>query len=40
LLRGPVIDEIKRTEADSIRRFVDIWYSPSTREKTKGIVIR
>jgi enoyl-CoA hydratase/carnithine racemase len=40
LLRGPIIDEIRRTEADSIRRFVEIWYSPSTREQTKGIVIK
>lgn len=40
LLRGPVAEQIKRTEADSIRRFVEIWYSPSTREQTKGIVIR
>ncbi|MEW5796284.1 MAG: enoyl-CoA hydratase/isomerase family protein [Candidatus Zixiibacteriota bacterium] len=40
LLRGPVVDQIRRTEADSIRRFVEIWYLPSTREKTKGIVIR
>ncbi|MCX6833623.1 MAG: enoyl-CoA hydratase/isomerase family protein [candidate division Zixibacteria bacterium] len=39
LLRGPVSEQIRRTEADSIRRFVEIWYSPSTREKTKGIVI-
>ena len=40
LLRDPVIEQIKRTEAESIRRFVEIWYSPSTREKTKGIVIK
>ena len=40
LLREPIIDEIKRTETDSIRRFVEIWYSPSTRAQTKGIVIR
>jgi enoyl-CoA hydratase/carnithine racemase len=40
LLRGSVVEQIRRTEADSIRRFVEIWYSPSTREKTKGIVIR
>lgn len=39
-LRGPVVERINHTEADSIRRFVEIWYSPSTREKTKGIVIR
>jgi len=40
LLREPIIDEIKRTETDSIRRFVEIWYSPSTRALTKGIVIK
>jgi len=40
LLRDPVVEQIRRTEADSIRRFVEIWYSPSTREQTKGIVIR
>jgi 3,2-trans-enoyl-CoA isomerase len=40
LLRGPVVEQIRRTEADSIKRFVEIWYCPSTREKTKGIVIR
>jgi len=40
LLRDPVAEQIRRTEADSIRRFVEIWYSPSTREQTKGIQIR
>jgi len=40
LLRGPITEQIRRSEADSIRRFVEIWYSPSTREKTKRIVIR
>lgn len=40
LLRDPVAEQIRRTEAASIRRFVEIWYSPSTREQTKGIVIR
>jgi enoyl-CoA hydratase/carnithine racemase len=40
LLRDPVAEQIRRTEAESIRRFVEIWYSPSTREQTKGIVIR
>ena len=40
LLRGPVVEQIRRTEAESIKRFVEIWYSPSAREKTKGIVIR
>jgi 3,2-trans-enoyl-CoA isomerase len=40
LLRAPISEQIKRTEADSIRRFVEIWYSPSTRAQTKGIVIK
>jgi enoyl-CoA hydratase/carnithine racemase len=40
LLRDPVLEQIKQTETGSIKRFVEIWYSPSTREKTKGIVIR
>ena len=40
LLRGPVVERINHTEAASIRRFVEIWYSPATREKTKGIVIK
>ncbi len=40
LLRGPVAERISQIEAASIRQFVEIWYSHSTREKTKGIVIR
>ena len=40
LLRGPVAERIKQAEAASIRRFVEIWYAPATREKTKGIVIK
>jgi enoyl-CoA hydratase/carnithine racemase len=40
LMRGPVAEQINHTEAASIKRFVEIWYTPSTREKTKGIVIR
>ena len=40
LLRGPVVERIRDSEAAGIKRFVEIWYSPSTREKTKGIVIR
>ena len=40
LLRDPVVERIRATEAASIKRFVEIWYSPSTREQTKGIVIR
>lgn len=40
ILRGPVAEHIRQMEADSIRGFVDIWYSPSTREQTKKIQIR
>ncbi|MEW5924268.1 MAG: enoyl-CoA hydratase/isomerase family protein [Candidatus Zixiibacteriota bacterium] len=40
LLRQPVVDEWSRREEESIREFVEIWYSPATREQTKGIVIR
>ncbi len=40
LLRAPIIARIKRDEAGSIKRFVEIWYSDSTREQIKGIVIR
>lgn len=39
-LRAPVVERIKRDEADQIKRFIDIWYSDSTREQTKGIEIR
>jgi enoyl-CoA hydratase len=39
-LRKPTIEKIKQVEAASIARFVEIWYSPSTREQTKGIVIK
>jgi len=40
LLRRPVLDEIERTEADSIREFVDIWYSPEMRLALEKIKIR
>ena len=40
LLRGPVAERIKLAEADSIRRFVEIWYSASTREQLRKIQIR
>ena len=39
-LRASIVERIKRDEADQIKRFIDIWYSPSTREQTKGIKIR
>lgn len=40
LLRKPVVDAFKTRESQSIEEMVDIWYSESTREKMKGIVIR
>lgn len=40
LLRGPVAEEMRRREAESIREFVSIWYSESTREQLKKIQIR
>jgi enoyl-CoA hydratase/carnithine racemase len=40
LLRGPVFERMREGEADSIQRFIEIWYSPSTREKLKGIQIK
>jgi enoyl-CoA hydratase len=40
LLRGPVVERIRLAEAGSIERFVEIWYSPSTREQLKKIQIR
>lgn len=40
LLRQPVADSCSVREDQSIREFVQIWYSPATREMTKGIQIR
>jgi 3,2-trans-enoyl-CoA isomerase len=40
LLRRPVIEEIRRREEESIREFVEIWYSPGTRAKLRNIRIR
>ncbi|PKK82013.1 MAG: enoyl-CoA hydratase/isomerase family protein [candidate division Zixibacteria bacterium HGW-Zixibacteria-1] len=40
LLRQPVVDEWSDREEESIREFVEIWYSPETRAQTKKIVIR
>jgi enoyl-CoA hydratase/carnithine racemase len=40
LLRRPVIEEIRRREEESIREFVEIWYSPGTRTKLRNIRIR
>ena len=33
LLRQPVAVQMKSREPDSIRRFVEIWYSGATREQ-------
>jgi len=40
LLRKPVAEEIKRKEKESIKEFVDIWYSKSTWENLKNIKIK
>ena len=39
LLRQPVLDEIQRHEAESIRDFLEIWYSEETRQKLEKIKI-
>ncbi len=39
LLRKPVAEEMARREEDSIREFVDIWYSKETWKKIKEIKI-
>jgi enoyl-CoA hydratase len=40
LLRGPLAERIRLCEAGSLQRFVEIWYSPTTREQLKKIEIR
>ncbi len=40
LLRGPIAATMRDREDESIREFVDIWYSDATREHLKGITIR
>jgi 3,2-trans-enoyl-CoA isomerase len=40
LLRGQISETIRSRESDSIREFVDIWYSESTREHLRKIEIR
>jgi enoyl-CoA hydratase/carnithine racemase len=40
LLRRPVADAMIAREAESIREFIKIWYSPATREKLRKIQIR
>lgn len=39
LLRKPVSEEMKKREMDSIREFVDIWYSKETKKNLKKIKI-
>ena len=40
LLRKPIAEEIKPKEKESIKEFVDIWYSKSTWENLKNIKIK
>ena len=40
LLRGPVVVEMRRREPESIREFVEIWYSAGTRASLREIRIR
>lgn len=40
LLRAPIAEEAHRREADSIREFVEIWYSEATRANLLKIEIR
>ena len=40
LLRGPVLERIRLSEAAGLQSFVEIWYSPTTREQLKKIRIR
>jgi enoyl-CoA hydratase len=39
LLRGPVAERMRRREGESIKEFIEIWYSESTRDKLKEIQI-
>jgi enoyl-CoA hydratase/carnithine racemase len=40
LLREPILEEMQRREATSLREFVEIWYSPETRRELEKITIR
>ncbi len=40
LLRNPIAEMMKACEEQSITDFVDIWYSPETRESLKTVQIR
>jgi len=39
LLRDPIAEEMKRRERPSLERFIEIWYSETTRENLKNIKI-
>jgi 3,2-trans-enoyl-CoA isomerase len=40
LLREPNVEAMRRRESESIRKFVDIWYSEPTRRQLREIEIR
>jgi 3,2-trans-enoyl-CoA isomerase len=40
LLNAPVVQQMEAAEPESIREFVDLWYSEATRAKLAGIRIR
>lgn len=40
ILRQPVLETMAARDEASIKRFVEIWYSPAVRELLKGITIR
>lgn len=40
LLRGPVVEAMRKREHESIREFIRIWYSESTRRQLRNIQIR
>ena len=40
LLRQPLIEAWQKQEPDSLREFLNIWYSPATREQLMKIEIR
>jgi enoyl-CoA hydratase/carnithine racemase len=40
LLRKPVVDAFRPREGQALEEFLDIWYSESTRELLKDILIR
>lgn len=40
LLRGPLAEKMRAREKESIKEFVEIWYSPSTQKQLKNITIK